>query len=91
MKVIIFGSNGMLGNYVRSYLQKKNINTTNLTRINYNLNNLSFVSLDRILQSNNINSDCIVINCAGIIPQSSKQRILDDKLYYTIKYKHIKQ
>lgn len=83
MKIFIFGSNGMLGNYVKSFLSNK-YEIISLTRKDYDLNNLSIISLDNLLINKKISTNDIVINCAGVIPQSSQQRGLSTKLYFTI-------
>jgi dTDP-4-dehydrorhamnose reductase len=83
MKIFLFGSNGMLGNYVKSYLSN-NKNVIALTRKDYDLSNLSIDSLTNCLKEKNLESGDIIINCAGVIPQASKQRSLDTKLYFTI-------
>lgn len=82
MKIFIFGSNGMLGSYVKSYLSKK-YTVIPFTRQDYDIVNLSIDSLDFLL-SNQIEQDDIVINCAGVIPQSSKQRDINTRLYFII-------
>jgi len=83
MKIFIFGSNGMLGNYVKSFLSNK-YEIIPLTRKDYDLNNLSINSLDNLLINKKISTNDIIINCAGVIPQSSQQRGLNTKLYFTI-------
>lgn len=83
MKIFIFGSNGMLGNYINSYLSKSH-EIVELTRKDYDLFNLSIDSLSQVLTSKNIKEHDIVINCAGVIPQSSKQRGLNIRMYFTI-------
>ena len=83
MKIYIFGSNGMLGNYMKSYLSTY-YEVISLTRDDYDLNNLSIDSLTDFLSNKNIKEYDVVINCAGVIPQASKQRILDSKLYFKI-------
>ena len=40
MKIFVFGSNGMLGNYVLSYLKKISHDVDGITRNDYDLNNL---------------------------------------------------
>ena len=82
MKIIIFGSNGMLGNYVKSYLNKHEI--IPLTRKDYDISNLTISSLTDLLESKNVQKNDIIINCAGVIPQASKQRGLNTRLYFTI-------
>ena len=83
MKIFIFGSNGMLGNYVKSYLSKS-YEIISITRSDYDLSKLSIDTLTQLLQQKNINSNDVVINCAGVIPQAGKQRSLNTRLYFTI-------
>jgi len=83
MKVYIFGSNGMLGNYMKSYLSNS-YEVISITRDDYDLNNLSIDSLSELLSNKNIKEYDVVINCAGVIPQSSIKRKLDSKLYLKI-------
>ena len=83
MKLILFGSNGMLGNYVASYLSKS-YTIIALTRKDYDLSKLSIDTLSQFLMSKNIEKGDIVINCAGVIPQASSQRCLNTRLYFTI-------
>ena len=83
MKIFIFGSNGMLGNYAKSYLSL-NYTIVPITRQDYDLNQLSIETLTNLLKKKNIQQNDIVINCAGVIPQASNQRTLYTKLYFTI-------
>lgn len=83
MKVFIFGSNGMLGNYVNLHLHKL-FQVIILTRDDYDISKLSMTSLENILIYKKLEKNDIVINCAGVIPQASKQRSLNSKLYFTI-------
>ena len=59
MKIFIFGSNGMLGNYVQSYLSKS-YEIICFTRKDYDLNNLCIDSLINLLK--NLQKDDIIIN-----------------------------
>lgn len=83
MTVFIFGANGMLGVYVSKYLQQHNFNVIPLTRKEYDILNVTSGDLDMFLRSYNISSTDIVINCAGVIPQSSKSTI-PAQTYYTV-------
>ena len=83
MKLLIFGSNGMLGNYINSLLSNK-YEIITLTRKDYNLSILNIDTLTNLLELKNLQKDDIVINCAGVIPQASKQRGLNTRLYFTI-------
>ena len=64
MKILLFGSTGMLGSYINSYFYKKE-----LTKINYRIVDNNFDTLEDILLEHNINEDTCVINCIGLIPQ----------------------
>lgn len=83
MKIFIFGSNGMLGNYMKSYLSQR-YTIVELTRKDYDLSKINIDTLTTLLKEKNIQKDDIIINCAGVIPQSSKQRGLNTRLYFTI-------
>jgi dTDP-4-dehydrorhamnose reductase len=66
MKIAIFGSNGMLGNYVLKILSKNYI-VKAITRDEYDIEKDEDFKLYDIL--NILNSDYVIINCAGAIPQ----------------------
>jgi len=83
MKIFIFGSNGMLGNYINSLLSNK-YEIIILTRNDYDLSILNIDTLTNLLELKNLQKDDIIINCAGVIPQASKQRGLNTRLYFTI-------
>ena len=83
MKIFIFGSNGMLGNYVKSYLDKY-YTIISLTRNDYDLANFNINSLEKLLDNKNIEKDDVIINCAGVIPQASNQRGLNTRLYFIV-------
>lgn len=73
----------MLGNYIKSYLSKS-YEIIPLTRKDYDISNLSIDSLSQFLLNKKIQKNDIIINCAGVIPQASKQRTLDTKLYFQV-------
>lgn len=83
MKVLIFGSNGMLGNYVKKFLSQS-YQIVSITRSEYDIQTLNNKTLLELLLSNNLQKNDIVINCAGVIPQSSKQKKIDKRNYFTI-------
>ena len=83
MKILIFGSNGMLGSYVTSYLSKT-YQVIRIVRNDYDLEHLSIDSLKEFLSSKELEENDIIINCAGVIPQSSKQRNLNTRMYFII-------
>jgi dTDP-4-dehydrorhamnose reductase len=83
MKIFVFGSNGMLGTYMCSYLSKT-YKVIPITRADYDLSTVQIKTLKDLLLSKNIEKDNLVLNCAGVIPQASKQRDLYKNLYYRI-------
>ena len=81
IKIILFGSTGMLGRYVFNILEV-NYEVICINRINYDIINDSWLKLYTILNNhinnnntNNTNTNTnikhIIINCAGIIPQKT--------------------
>ena len=84
MKVFLFGANGMLGNYVQNYLTQNNIQVIPLTRKDFDLEELSVLSLKKFLEDNGLGADDVIVNCAGVIPQASKDRELSKRNYYKI-------
>lgn len=83
VNIFLFGSNGMLGNYMQSILSK-DYSILSLTRKEYDISKLDINTLDDFLKSKNIYDNDIIINCAGVIPQSSKQRGTNTRLYFII-------
>jgi len=84
MKVFLFGANGMLGNYVRSYLSQNHIQVIPLTRKDFDLEELSILSLKKFLEEKGLGADDVIVNCAGVIPQASKDHELSKRNYYKI-------
>jgi dTDP-4-dehydrorhamnose reductase len=84
MKIMIFGSNGMLGNYINKHLEKI-YKIIPLKRSDFDLSELTIFNLEKFLISEkHLVKNDIVINCAGVIPQSCKDRSLNTRLYFTI-------
>jgi dTDP-4-dehydrorhamnose reductase len=67
MKILLFGSTGMLGNYVLNVL-RVNYHVICITRKEYDIVNDEFSKLKKIFE-NELKETDVVINCAGIIPQ----------------------
>ena len=79
MKIILFGSTGMLGNYVYAILRKAyDVRCINRTEYDIAKDNVSV--LNRILSD--VESDDIIINCCGAIPQ--KNKLTDYKTYILV-------
>jgi dTDP-4-dehydrorhamnose reductase len=68
MKIILFGGSGMLGRYVNDILS--NIYKIEcVSRDMFDIANDDFNKLKKILNTNELHSNDIVINCSGLIPQ----------------------
>jgi dTDP-4-dehydrorhamnose reductase len=63
MKIVLFGSTGMLGNYVKKYLSQFH-ELICVNRNKFDIESCDWVKLDSIVQLGEL-----VINCAGAIPQ----------------------
>jgi dTDP-4-dehydrorhamnose reductase len=68
MKIYIFGSNGMLGCYLRKYLTIDH-QVVPLTRDNFDLRKSMFLDYLNFFKNNHLNQDDVIINAAGIIKQ----------------------
>ena len=79
MKVYLFGSTGMLGNYVRILFQK-DYNIECITRDIYDIGQDSWNKLDKLLHK--LEHGDVLVNCAGIIPQ--KINCKDYKKYISV-------
>lgn len=80
MKILLFGSTGMLGRYVHTVLKNK-YEILCISRDKYDIENDSWEKLEYILTSELRKND-IIINCAGIIPQKYKKD--DYKTFITV-------
>lgn len=67
MKIIIFGSKGMLGNYVKSYLSKKYKNVREINRDMIDASNTSMEHLESGFIYEGMSEGDVVINCVGTI------------------------
>ena len=90
MKIIIFGSNGMLGRYVTTYL-KMNHDIIPIDRNQYDVLKSTFDDLDIFLKKLLSNSDdeTIIINCIGIIPQRTQTNEPEKFLYINSVFPHL--
>ena len=84
MKIFIFGSTGMLGRYIKSFLKKNKKNIISINRDTINVSNISYEILLNALMVHNPTSNDIIINCIGIIPQSKQINNTNTKNYFLI-------
>lgn len=80
MRIFIFGANGMLGRYCYKYL-RQTFDVMPITKSNYDLSKINIKSLKQFLSFLNLQTDDIIINCAGVIPQ---RKDVTNELYYKI-------
>lgn len=81
-KIIVFGSNGMLGNYIKQYFSKKEVELICITRNEFEISSSNISNLEPFLHGFNINEHTCVINCNGLIPQRIDRK--DNSEYYII-------
>lgn len=80
MKILLFGSTGMLGTYVLKVLSKK-YQIVIITRSDFNIELDTWDKLDKLLEKEKDEIN-IIVNCAGIIPQTNLQ--IDYRKYIQI-------
>lgn len=79
MTIYLFGSNGMLGKYVDKILSQS-FKVICFSRKDYDVLNGPWYKLNELLE--NMNSNDIIINCIGIIPQ--KYKLSDNKSFIKV-------
>lgn len=82
-KVIIFGTNGMLGRYLAQYLMQK-YKVISVTRKECDAMTCDSIQLAKLLCKYGIDKDTVVINTIGIIPQASKNHSITDRMYIQV-------
>jgi dTDP-4-dehydrorhamnose reductase len=77
--LIILGSNGMLGNYIKRYFQTKtNINVITINRPTFDAYNHDITKLEQIIQVN-LTPQTLIFNAIGTIPQANNDyEIIND-------------
>ena len=70
MKIILFGSSGMLGRYVHTFLSKTHT-VICVNRYDFDIGEDIWSNLNTII-TNVLDKNDVIVNCAGIIPQKYK-------------------
>lgn len=83
-RIFVIGANGMLGRYIISFLSSMKLQVHSIVRTDYDISNLSFESLNELFINKSISSNDVIINCAGIIPQSTNPSKTNIRAYFTI-------
>ena len=83
MKIFIFGSNGMLGTYMKTFLSEY-YTVICLERKHFDICSVNEKVLTKLFQEYNLESKDVVINCAGVIPQSYSQNGFNQRFVYIV-------
>ena len=84
MTIYIFGSNGMLGNYIKLYLRQQKEFVECFTRNDVDVATVTYDKLHQLFANYQINEGDIIINCVGIIPQSKNINDTSIRSYFFI-------
>lgn len=82
MKIFLFGSTGMLGNYVLKYLSEQKKHIICINRNELDISDITYENLSEVIIKYEPNEDDIIINCVGVIPQSKNN--VDLRSYFTV-------
>jgi dTDP-4-dehydrorhamnose reductase len=74
MKIFLFGKDGMLGRYMHLYL-KQYYDIVAFNRNDFDVLKNDRIFLEKLLEKNNIDSNCVIINSIGLIPQRKDNNI----------------
>lgn len=84
-KIIIFGANGMLGNYIKKYFTKKRTyEIVTINRDKYDVMKNTIQDLHKILLDNKIDDNTLIFNAIGMIPHASKNYEVSNEMYSKI-------
>jgi dTDP-4-dehydrorhamnose reductase len=84
MTIYIFGANGMLGTYMKTYLKSQNKACICFTRDDLDISTVTYDKLEKLFDKYTIHDNDIIINCAGIIPQSKNINDTSSRNYFLI-------
>jgi dTDP-4-dehydrorhamnose reductase len=84
MTIYIFGANGMLGTYMKTYLKSQNKTCICFTRDDLNVSTVTYNKLENLFGKYTINDNDVLINCIGIIPQSKNINDTSSRNYFLI-------
>jgi len=84
MTIYIFGANGMLGNYMKTYLKSQNKECICFTRDDLDVSTVTHDKLENLFNKYTIHENDVLINCIGIIPQSKNVNDTSSRNYFLI-------
>jgi dTDP-4-dehydrorhamnose reductase len=77
ISVFLFGATGMLGRYVMQFLESRGFTVKPIRRSDYDITAASLHTIKAMFVDMGIAQGDVVINCAGIIPQSGVTSSID--------------
>lgn len=84
MTIYIFGANGMLGTYMKTYLSLKDKECICFTRNDLDVSTVTYDKLENLFNKYTIHENDVLINCIGIIPQSKNINDTSSRNYFLI-------
>ena len=73
--ILVFGSSGMLGNYLVRYLTSKNKLVISVDRDKINVSSVTYETLFQFISNFDKNKLKCIVNCIGVIPQRGNDEI----------------
>ena len=84
MTIYIFGSTGMLGSYINSYLKQQGKAVVSITRIDLDISTVTYEKIESLFATYEMKTNDVIINCIGIIPQSKNINDTSNRNYFLI-------
>ena len=84
MTIYIFGSTGMLGSYINSYLKQQVKAVVSITRIDLDISTVTYEKIESLFATYEMKTNDVIINCIGIIPQSKNINDTSNRNYFLI-------
>jgi dTDP-4-dehydrorhamnose reductase len=84
MTIYIFGSTGMLGSYINSYLKQHGKDVVSITRTDLDISTVVYEKIESLFATYKIKEADVIINCIGIIPQSKNINDTSNRNYFLI-------
>ncbi|QKF93572.1 dTDP-6-deoxy-L-lyxo-4-hexulose reductase [Fadolivirus algeromassiliense] len=83
-KLIIFGSSGMLGNYIKRYFETcSELQIICITRNDFDVLKDDSIKLENLLHDH-LTNKTVIVNAIGVIPQASKNYKLENDYYIRV-------
>lgn len=84
MTIFIFGANGMLGTYMKTFLKSQDKACICFTRHDLDVSTVTYNTIEKLFNKYTIHENDVLINCIGIIPQSKNINDTSSRNYFLI-------